>query len=599
MRSLEDLNLEKITADREYFPSPESWEDEILYFLLADRFSDGQEQIAYNPETDFENALRDDRERERWHRCADRWNGGTLAGIKSKLDYLRELGISAIWISPIFRQVAFEESFHGYGIQNFLAVDPHFGSRDDLRELVAAAHQRGIRVVLDIILNHAGNVFAYQDGEPEYNGEHFPIKGFRDRHGDPSLSAESPDFELAWPDGGIWPRELMRPESFSRKGHIVDWENYPEYAEGDFFALKSIHTGTRREDGEFEPSEALAALAACYKFWIADADVDGFRLDTVKHLEFGATRWFAREIHEFARTLGKGNFYILGEITGGFEFAFEAMKKTGLDAALGINRIPEKLEGVAKGRVGAGEFFELFSNSKLLGEDEYKWYRSNVVTMFDDHDMVVQHGDKSRFCADRETAPLLINALFLNLMSPGIPCIYYGTEQGFDGSGDSDRYVREAMFGGGFGAFRTVGRHFFNRGNPVFRELSRMVGIRQELLAIRQGRVYLREIDLGDSHFGWPAPPEGQRYQGMIAWSRILSGEEIVCAINCSLEHEQETRAIIDSGLHRAGDRFECVYCSEHEREGETGETREEQGRILLALRLPAAGCALWRKCRS
>ena len=137
-------------------------------------------------------------------------------------------------------------------------------------------------------------------------------------------------------------------------------------------------------------------LTECYKYWIAYADIDGFRLDTVKHLEQGATRYFSTEIHEYTKTIGKNNFYIIGEITGGLEFAVETLEKTGLNAALGINKIPEKLENVTKGYTDPVEFFDIFKNSKLLGENENTWYRDNVITMFDDHDMVIYHDKKTQ-----------------------------------------------------------------------------------------------------------------------------------------------------------------------------------------------------------
>ena len=96
-----------------------------------------------------------------WFRAGGGWQGGTLRGLKSKLGYLRRLGITALWVSPIFRQVAFEPSYHGYGIQNFLDVDPHFGTREEFRDFVQAAHEQGIYIILDIIAHHTGNVFAY------------------------------------------------------------------------------------------------------------------------------------------------------------------------------------------------------------------------------------------------------------------------------------------------------------------------------------------------------------------------------------------------------------------------------------------------------
>ena len=86
-----------------------------------------------------------------------------------------------------------------------------------------------------------------------------------------------------------------------------------------------------------------------YKFWIAYADIDGFRVDTVKHMDPGATRFFTSVIHEFTERIGKENFYLIGEITGGRDLAFTTLETTGLDAALGIDDIPDRLEYLVKG----------------------------------------------------------------------------------------------------------------------------------------------------------------------------------------------------------------------------------------------------------
>jgi glycosidase len=115
----------------------------------------------------------------------DGWQGGTLKGLKSKLGYLRRLGVTAIWISPVFKQVAFRPTYHGYGIQDFLEIDPHFGTREDLRNPVDAAHQQGIYCILDIILNHSGDVFGYKDARYfscDANGNPQPRRRPRRRH---------------------------------------------------------------------------------------------------------------------------------------------------------------------------------------------------------------------------------------------------------------------------------------------------------------------------------------------------------------------------------------------------------------------------------
>src|SRR5262249_7726554 len=170
-RSLAEIDFASLTR-RSYTPSPDCWADQILYFLMLDRFSDGNEKGGHRdshgqPVTTGATPLASPQDigsvpYEQWLTQASGWQGGTLRGLKSKLGYLRRLGVTAIWISPVFKQATFEPTYHGYGIQNFLDVDPHFGTPEDLRDLVDAAHEQGIYCILDIILNHAANVFAYR-----------------------------------------------------------------------------------------------------------------------------------------------------------------------------------------------------------------------------------------------------------------------------------------------------------------------------------------------------------------------------------------------------------------------------------------------------
>ena len=187
---------------------------------------------------------------------------------------------------------------------------------------------------------------------------------------------------------------------------------------------------------------------------VAFADVDGFRIDTVKHMEPGATRYFASVIHEFAQSLGKENFYLIGEITGGRSFAFQRLEETGLDAALGVDDIPDKLEFLVKGSRNPEQYFDLFRNSLLVNKESHVWFRNKVVTLFDDHYQVRKGERKARFCAgDPAYARQVIAVLGMEATTLGIPLLYYGTEQAFDGEGGNDRYIRECQFGGDFGAF--------------------------------------------------------------------------------------------------------------------------------------------------
>lgn len=149
------------------FPSPLSWRDQFLYQLLPDRFSDGREGERPMFDRHQPEQFRA-KSKAAWMAAGNRFNGGTLKGVLSKLDYLQTLGVTTLWLNPPWKQRIDTETYHGYGIQNFLEVDPRFGTRQDLRDLVDAAHDRGMYVVLDIIYNHSGSNWYYRglDGSP-------------------------------------------------------------------------------------------------------------------------------------------------------------------------------------------------------------------------------------------------------------------------------------------------------------------------------------------------------------------------------------------------------------------------------------------------
>jgi hypothetical protein len=136
---------------------------------------------------------------------------------------------------------------------------------------------------------------------------------------------------------------------------------------------------------------------------------------------------------------------------------------TGVDAALGIDDIPDKLVHLVKGYRDPSDYFDLFRNSLLRQKDSYGRFKRQVGALYDDHEQLRKGQGKARFCADRDGSRLALNALALNATTLGIPCIYYWSEQCLDGNGASDRYIREAMFGGEFGAFRSRHRHSSTR----------------------------------------------------------------------------------------------------------------------------------------
>lgn len=589
LKSITEINFKELTNDKSFYPSPATWAKEVLYFLLVDRFSDGNLGTPYNAETDYENALKDDHQKEQWENYRSRWNGGNLKGLIQQLDYLKDLGVTALWVSPVLKQVVFQESYHGYGTQNFLQIDPHFGTNEEFKDFVQAAHEKGLYVVMDVIINHTGNVFEYEDPEVSYSKEKHPIKGFLDAKGDPSIPINDIDYDKLSIDDGVWPKEVMTPDAFSSRGPITDWDQPEIYIEGDFLSLKNIHTGEGITE-DFAPSKAFKAVVTCFKYWIAYADLDGFRLDTVKHVYPGATRYFVQEIQEFAHSIGKHNFYIIGEVTGGHELAVDLLTATGLNAVLGINRVSDTLENVARGNQDPSDYFNNFKNTTLPETNFYQWSREHIITFFNDHDMVSQPGTKSRFAANLETKDLLANACFLNLLTLGIPCIYYGTEQGFDGKGDEDHYIREAMFGGHYGAFRTCDRHFFNTEHPMYKNVRQINAIRKTYPALSLGRQYLREVAYENYEFVWPQKIGSGRYTGVVAWSRILSNDEFVLAMNCHLDQDQEVAIIIDQYLHENIEAFECIYATDPSLIGKSLTIETDSDRYCVRVKVPAKG---------
>ncbi|BAY11373.1 alpha-amylase family glycosyl hydrolase [Calothrix sp. NIES-2098] len=622
-QSLNQIDLKSISQESKdffapvpcSFPSPTAWEDRVFYFLMLDRFSDDNEngykdnhgnlvQTGTTPmftEAARSNAIKTEADAAHWRDAGTKYVGGKLKGVTSKIGYLKRLGVNAIWISPIFKQVEFQDTYHGYGIQNFLEVDPHFGSRDDLRDLVKVAHENGIHVILDIILNHTGNVFSYENSDTPWNGNPYKVQGFNDLSGHPTLpfTKTDPKNLATWPQSldSVWPVEFQDPAVFTCKGHISNWDYDPEFREGDFCDLKDVHHGTGDADN-YQVAPGLRYLCEVYKFWIAYADLDGFRIDTVKHMDIGATRFFASAIHEFAQSLGKDQFFLVGEITGGRERAFHTRELTGLDAALGIDDIPDKLEYLVKGWRNPNDYFSLFRNSVLLDKDSHTWLRDKVVTMYDDHDQVRKGGEKARFCADPDATKVALNVLALNAMTLGIPCIYYGSEQGFDGQGgseESDRYIREAMFGGEFGAFRSKGMHFFDEDCSIYRELAQILDIRSQHITLKRGRQYLREISAPEDgvKFGLPQILNNNRMQSVIPWSRILSDKEILLAINTDYNQPTTAWVTIDNELHSQGDQLRCIYSTDKSQIDQKIKVEARNGKAVL-VKVPAAGFVIF-----
>ncbi|MGC4031636.1 MAG: alpha-amylase family glycosyl hydrolase [Tepidisphaeraceae bacterium] len=563
-----------------YYPSPGDWRDEVLYFLLPDRFSDGKE--SGRPLIDRANPATARPAPWNWLNWSksggERWQGGTLKGVQSKLDYLGNLGVTTLWIGPVFRQRDHLNTYHGYGIQDFLEVDPHLGTRQDLLDLVDAAHQKKLRIILDIIFNHSGFNWRYPDGSAEPTYKRWP---------------EFYDGPLQWMDAsggttatitqksdGVWPRELQDDNNYTRagKGSLGDEDLEWDHAEAkrtDFFSLR---------DFNFDGTSTLDFLAKCYKYWIALSDCDGFRIDTMKHVSFEAGRSFCGSIKEYAANLGKADFFLVGEVAGPDSNASKFRDALGrnLSATLDIGESRTSLHAVGKGFAPATDYFGkvAFWDNSLGSHRELGSYH---VSILDDHDHVF--GSKERFSTNAPSNQIIV-PIAIQLLSLSIPCIYYGDEQAcaspeanerqwIPGLGGSDRYLREAMFGPshprvdgaagvqqtdsslpGFGPFGTSGAHAFDPGFSVYKMIAALGKLRKAFPVLRSGRQYLRPI----ANFrAWFADsPAGE----LIAWSRILDEDEALIVANPNGSESRGGDVLVAEVLNSIGATFTAIYNS-------------------------------------
>ncbi len=579
--------------------SPPDWRDEVLYFLLPDRFSDGQEhtrplldrtrlgsqRAAYAQANGLPEWRWDT-----WKQSGEaRFQGGTLAGIKSQLAYLTNLGVTTLWIAPVFRQRIEGNDFHGYGVQDFLDVDSRFGTRADLVELVRAAHAVDMRVVLDIIFNHSGSNWLYDAAEtgdafkPKYiTGQYrslFPKNGFGGAITNPQQPLGRDDY--------VWPQDLQFIENYTRAGT-------GSLGAGDIRDPNAEHKRTDFEvlrDLAVERPDTLARLIFIYQYWIAFTDCDGLRIDTLKHVSGEEGRNFCGAVKEFAESIGKSNFLLLGEVAGGDnaqDFHLTIFTRN-LDAVLDIGEMRVAITKVGQGLRDPADFFAGFDFwDEKMGS--HRDWGSRHVSVLDDHDHVF--GEKVRFSADSPVAHQVAVPTAMQLFGLGIPCIYYGTEQALPSGpeaserawlgtvkhndqdvpafGRIDALLREAMFGAdhprasgfagtegehdtslpGFGAFGTAGAHVFDQAHPAFVRIKALIATRKALRPLRRGRQYRRVTSTGGDDYRFQGP--GQ----LIAWSRILNDVEVLIAVNSNGIAGRGSRIELDARLRPAGTTF-------------------------------------------
>ncbi len=415
------------------------WRDQVIYFAMIDRFENG------DPGNDDQGGGEYDPADPR------RFSGGDLAGLARRLDYIQDLGATALWITPPvanqwWNARAQYGGYHGYWAQDFTRVDPHFGDLAAYRALADGLHARGMRLVQDIVVNHTADHFSCTAPGRCVRHDATRVRPAPLQHNDPRD-----------------PRDRARG--------IYHWT--PDIAD---FGERRQELGYQLaglDDLNTENPEVRRALRRIYGDWIGQVGVDAFRVDTAFYVPERYFRDFlysddpqAPGILRLRPFAGGAGFHVFGEGFG-IDRAFDDTQARRIEAYTRDADgplLPGMLNFPLYGTLG-----EVFARGRPAAE--LGWRIEDTLRVHADPWLMptfVDNHDVERFLAGGSEAALR-QALLAVMTLPGIPVIYYGTEQGFRGQ-------RDAMFAAGYGA---GGRDHFDRDAPLYRYLQRAIALRR------------------------------------------------------------------------------------------------------------------------
>lgn len=495
-------------------------EDEVIYFVMPDRFENG------------------DAANDRGGLSGDRlvtgfdptdkgfFHGGDLKGLTSRLGYIQGLGATAVWLTPIFKNKAVQGApghesagYHGYWITDFTHVDPHLGSDADFKTFVDAAHKRGMKVYMDIVVNHTADVIKFAEcakldpGQCPYrsvadypyqrrggvNGK--PINtGFTgERDGSPSNFEKLTNPNYAY--------TVVIPPA-ERNVKVPAWLNNPIYYHnrgdstfrgesstmGDFSGLDDVFT---------ENPRVVRGMIDIFSAWIDTYRVDGFRIDTAQHVNPEFWQKFVPAILERAKKDGIPHFHIFGEVaTGDMDPAHTAVntRVDKLPSVLDFSFTRAVVDVVANG-APTDELAKLFRADPLYEGGAEAALR--LPTFIGNHDagrfgMFVRHFMPKATPDEVLKRDMLAHAMLLTLR--GVPTIYYGDEQGFAGVG-GDQDARQDMFPSRVASYNedsligttaTTAQSNFDTNHPLYREIAELAHIRTTHQALTRGLQLIR-----------------------------------------------------------------------------------------------------------
>ncbi|MFJ5139111.1 pullulanase-type alpha-1,6-glucosidase [Streptomyces sp. NPDC088707] len=476
-------------------PARQDLTREQFYFVLPDRFANGDASndrgglTGSRTQTGFD--------------PTDKgfYQGGDLKGLTERLDYIKGLGTTAIWMAPIFKNRPVQgegkdasAGYHGYWITDFTQVDPHFGTNEDLEKLIAAAHRKGMKVFFDVITNHTADTVDYAEQKYGYRPKGaYPYldkdgRPFDDREAvgkvdrdsfpyTPVASTEKADTKVpAW---------LNDPAMYHNRGDSTWVGESAEY--GDFVGLDDLWT---------ERPEVVDGMRRIYEKWVRDFKIDGFRIDTVKHVDLDFWTQWATALDAYAKKQGREDFFMFGEVYSADTAVTSPYVTRGrLDATLDFP-FQDAARAFASQGAGADRLAKVFAEDYRYTTDKANAYEQ--VTFLGNHDM----GRIGTFlkqdnpnASDTELVRRATLANELMFLSRGNPVIYYGDEQGFTGPG-GDKDARQTLFASQtadyldddqLGTDRTHATDAYDPTHPVYRSVAALSKLTRDHPALRDG----------------------------------------------------------------------------------------------------------------
>lgn len=490
---------------------------EQFYFVLPDRFANGDSGNDRGGLTGSRTATGFDPTDKGFYQ------GGDLKGITDRLDYIKGLGTTAIWMAPIFKNKPVQgegenasAGYHGYWITDFTQVDPHFGTNEDLETLIDKAHANGMKVFFDVITNHTADTVDY--AEKKY--------GYRPKGAFPYLDTEGRPFDDAEPSsddakvdedsfpytpantGEMVPSWLNDPTLYHNRGDST-WEG-ESTTYGDFSGLDDLWT---------ERPEVVEGMTKIYQRWVRDFDIDGFRIDTVKHVDLDFWTEWATALDAYAAKQGREDFFMFGEVySADSDVTSPYVTRGRLDATLDFP-FQDAARAYASLGAPADRLAKVFADDYKYATDKANAYEQ--VTFLGNHDM----GRIGTFLRadhpDATDAELVQRARLANelmFLSRGNPVVYHGDEQGFTGAG-GDKDARQTLFGSKvadyldddqIGTDRTHADDAYDTTHPIYSSIAALAKLRKDHPALTDGTQ--KELYAKDSVYAFSRTGEDREY---------------------------------------------------------------------------------------